>query len=73
MTLRKTKSYDDQEKEITSQRFGFDGGEQKTLEQVGKKLRVSRERIRQLQNVALAKLRRTLTQKDDAIGLPVAA
>lgn len=73
MTLRKTKSNDDQEKEITSQRFGFDGGEQKTLEQVGKKLRVSRERIRQLQNVALAKLRRTLTQKDDAIGLPVAA
>ena len=64
---------DDREKKIISQRFSFDGGKRKTLQQVGKKLGVSRERIRQLQNIALSKLRRGLSQRDDSIGLPVAA
>ena len=54
----------DREKKIISQRFGFDGGERKTLEEVGQKLRVSRERIRQLQKIALSKLRRALSQKE---------
>src|SRR5450432_1960577 len=65
---------DSREKEILSQRFGFgEGGEQKTLEQISRKLHLSRERIRQLQNSALAKLRRALSQKEDLIGLPIAA
>jgi len=64
---------DEREKEIISQRFGFDGGEQKTLEEIGRKFRVSRERIRQLQNEALSKLRRALRQKEYPIGLPLAA
>ena len=64
---------DDREKEIISQRFGFDGGERKTLEEIGRKLRVSRERIRQLENIALSKLRRALRQKEYPIGLPLAA
>ena len=63
----------DREKKIISQRFGFDGGARKTLEEIGRKLGVSRERIRQLENVALSKLRRALSQKEDSIGLPVAA
>jgi len=61
------------EKKIISQRFGFDGGARKTLEEIGRKLGVSRERIRQLENIALSKLRRALSQKEDPIGLPVAA
>jgi RNA polymerase primary sigma factor len=64
---------DDREKKIISQRFGFDGGKRRTLEEIGKKLGVSRERIRQLENIALSKLRRALSQKEDPIGLPVAA
>jgi RNA polymerase primary sigma factor len=64
---------DDREKKIISQRFGFDGGARETLEEIGKKLGVSRERIRQLENIALSKLRRALSQKEDPIGLPVAA
>jgi RNA polymerase primary sigma factor len=54
------------EKKIISQRFGLDGGKPKTLEDVGKNLGVTRERIRQLQNIALAKLRRALSKKEDA-------
>ena len=63
----------DREKKIISQRFGFGGGERKTLQQIGNKLGVSRERIRQLESIALAKLRRALRQEEDTIGLPAAA
>jgi RNA polymerase primary sigma factor len=55
---------DPREKKIILQRFGLDGGKPKTLEDVGKDFGITRERIRQLQNVALAKLRRALTQKE---------
>jgi len=66
---------DAREKKIISQRFGLDGGKPKTLEDVGKNLGVTRERIRQLQNIALAKLRRTLSKKEDLLDAaqPVAA
>src|SRR5947208_120818 len=55
---------DPREKKIIFQRFGLDGGKPKTLEEVGKKFGVTRERIRQLQNIALAKLRRALIQRE---------
>jgi RNA polymerase primary sigma factor len=55
---------DDRERKIIFQRFGLDGGKPQTLEEVGKKFRVTRERIRQLQNVALAKMRRRLNKKE---------
>jgi DNA-directed RNA polymerase sigma subunit (sigma70/sigma32) len=48
---------DDRERKIILQRFGLDGGKPKTLEEVGQKFGLTRERIRQLQNIALAKLR----------------
>ena len=55
---------DDRERKIICQRFGLDGGKPRTLEEVGKKFGVTRERIRQLQNIALAKLRRALSKKE---------
>jgi RNA polymerase primary sigma factor len=55
---------DDREKKIIFERFGLHGGKPKTLEDVSKNFGVTRERIRQLQNIALAKLRRTLSKKD---------
>src|SRR6202522_3683449 len=58
---------DDRERKIIFQRFGLDGGKPKTLEEVGKKFGVTRERIRQLQNIALAKLRRALSKKEKPI------
>jgi RNA polymerase primary sigma factor len=55
---------DDRERKIIFQRFALDGGKPKTLDEVGKKFRVTRERIRQLQNIALAKMRRALNKKE---------
>src|SRR2546425_1221249 len=60
---------DDREKKIIFQRFGLDGGKPKTLEEVGKKFGVTRERIRQLQNIALSKLRRALAKKERPIDI----
>jgi RNA polymerase primary sigma factor len=58
---------DDRERKIIFKRFGLNGGKPKTLEEVGKEFGVTRERIRQLQNVALAKLRRALAKREKPI------
>jgi RNA polymerase primary sigma factor len=64
---------DDRERRIIFQRFGLAGGNRKTLEEVGKKFGVTRERIRQLQNIALDKLRRALRKKETQQAAPVVA
>ena len=58
---------DDRERKIIFERFGLDGSEPKTLEEIGKKFGVTRERIRQLQNIALTKLRRAFSKKEKPI------
>ena len=55
---------DERERKIIMARFGLDGGNARTLEEVGEKFGVTRERIRQLQNMALAKLRRALRKRE---------
>lgn len=45
-------------------RFGLDGGPERTLDDVGRMFNLTRERIRQLQNIALAKLRRWMEQRE---------
>ncbi|MBK9139405.1 MAG: sigma-70 family RNA polymerase sigma factor [Verrucomicrobia bacterium] len=50
----------DREKTIVCARFGLHGTRVRTLEEIGQGLGVTRERIRQLQNVALKKLRRMI-------------
>src|SRR6516225_3730434 len=58
---------DDRERKIIFERFGLSSGKPKTLEEVGKRFGVTRERIRQLQNIALAKLRRALAKREKPI------
>ena len=60
---------DKREKKIISQRFGLDGQEPKILEEIGRSLGVTRERIRQLQNIALSKLRRALHKREDTLDM----
>ena len=47
----------DREREILRLRYGLDRGEPRTLEEVGEALNLTRERIRQIERAALAKLR----------------
>jgi DNA-directed RNA polymerase sigma subunit (sigma70/sigma32) len=51
---------DEREATILRFRFGLDGGTEKTLEEVGEKFGVTRERVRQIQNLALKKLRKMI-------------
>lgn len=64
---------DDREQRIIDARFGLDGQKPKTLEEVGLEFGVTRERIRQLQNVALAKMRKNLRQKDQPMLKPLSS
>ncbi len=54
------KHLDEREATILRFRFGLDGGTEKTLEEVGVKFGVTRERVRQIQNLALRKLRKMI-------------
>lgn len=51
---------DPREATILRFRFGLDGGTEKTLEEVGEKFNVTRERVRQIQNIALRKMRKMI-------------
>ena len=56
--VRLLKALDKREEEIIKKRFGIDNDEPRTLEQIGKALGFSKERIRQLENIAIQKLRK---------------
>jgi RNA polymerase primary sigma factor len=60
---------DARELAILKERFGLDGGPEKTLDDIGRRFGVTRERIRQLQNLALAKLRRQI-EKFESVRVP---
>ncbi len=60
MLREMVKTLDPREETILRYRFGLDGGSEKTLEEVGEKFGVTRERVRQIQNIALHKLRKMI-------------
>lgn len=64
---------DERERRIISERFGLTGREAMTLEEVGQEFGVTRERIRQLQNSALGKMRRALCKKEKPTPKPAAS
>ena len=49
---------DDKERQVISMRFGLDGEDPRTLREIGEALKLSRERIRQIESKAKEKLRR---------------
>jgi RNA polymerase primary sigma factor len=64
MLQEMVKTLDPREATILRARFGLDGGSQKTLEEVGQKFGVTRERVRQIQNIALKKLRKMIEKME---------
>jgi RNA polymerase primary sigma factor len=55
----------DREQEILRMRYGLDGREQLTLKKAGEKLGITRERVRQIEKEALAKLRQMARAEGD--------
>ena len=58
---------DERESRIIDARFGLNGQRPMNLEEIGRDFGLTRERIRQLQNKALAKMRQALHRKDNPI------
>jgi RNA polymerase primary sigma factor len=58
---------DPRERQVLRMRFGLDRGEERTLTEVAETMGVSRERIRQIEQAALAKLRRMPGLRRDVI------
>ena len=57
------KRLEEREKMVVISRFGLDGGEALTLEEIGQSLGLTRERIRQIEVGALAKLRAMIAER----------
>jgi len=55
----------ERERAILSMRFGLDNDREETLEVVGKKFGVTRERIRQIQEIALKKMRTAIEKREN--------
>jgi len=53
---------DDRERVILRMRYGLDNGEPMTLKEIGQRVNLSRERVRQLENDALATLRELVAE-----------
>ena len=53
----------EKERKVIILRFGLDGGEAQTLEEIGQSLGLTRERVRQIETAALGKLRSVIEQK----------
>ncbi len=56
---------DERESEIIKLRFGLTGERALTLEEVGQRFDITRERVRQLQNIALQKMRRSMATREE--------
>lgn len=54
----------DRERTVMTHRFGLDGDRPKSLEELGKRFGVSKERIRQIETKTLSKLRTPLSHRD---------
>jgi RNA polymerase primary sigma factor/RNA polymerase nonessential primary-like sigma factor len=51
------------EQTVIMSRFGLDGSEAKTLEEIGREMGLTRERVRQIEVAALARLRQTIERR----------
>ena len=55
---------DKREAEIVRLRFGLTGENERTLEEVGAHFKITRERVRQIQNIALDKMKRMMEKQE---------
>lgn len=63
----------ERERQILVRRYGLDGRDPSTLEEIGRELKVTRERVRQIEKRGMDKLRASLRRRGYALTLPCPA
>ncbi len=61
--MARAKELPDKEQTVIVSRFGLDGDEARTLVEIGRQLGLTRERVRQIEMMALVRMRNTIEQK----------
>ncbi len=61
--MARVKELPDKEQTVIVSRFGLDGNEARTLVEIGRQLGLTRERVRQIELMALVRMRNTIEQK----------
>jgi RNA polymerase primary sigma factor len=61
---------DKRERDILKYRYGLRGAQEETLEDVGKRFKITRERVRQIQNEAIEKLR-AMMEENERVRVPM--
>lgn len=57
----------EKEREVITLRFGLNDGVQMTLEQVGKRMNITRERVRQIESIALIRIKKRAPELEDYV------
>ena len=65
-------SIDEREAEVLRLRYGLTDGNPRTLREIGERLRITRERVRQIENEALRKLSEMMSEEPDRAKPPKA-
>ena len=60
----KLQTLEPRERLVLAMRFGLDDGKEKTLQEIGDVLDLTRERVRQIEKAALGKLKHRLPEED---------
>ncbi len=61
--MARVKELPDKEQTVIVSRFGLDGNEARPLVEIGRQLGLTRERVRQIELMALVRMRNTIEQK----------
>ena len=58
----------ERERKILVMRYGLEDGNAKTLAEIAKKIKVSRERVRQIESAAIKKIKKMIEDEKDLDG-----
>jgi len=71
--MKQLAAIDDRAATILRMRFGLEGCEPMTLKEIGKKVGLTRERIRQIERDTLNRINEAIRKQEEGVGVPVAA